>query len=85
MTSLWATPLALNCVRKSIAKKMTIAFFLFALNAKEERGETRDEGGRREMADGRSTAYFTCHNDKDSLPREMRDMIARRRKKEKNK
>lgn len=58
--SLWATPLALNCVRKSIAKKMTIAFFLFALNARGERDERWGRGaGRWQMEGALPTSLVT--------------------------
>lgn len=55
---------------------MTIAFFLFARPVEEGRGSGWAGGGM--------TAYFTCQNDKDSLP-EMRNMIARKSSKKESK
>lgn len=60
----------LNCVcKKALPRKWRLhSFYLLDLWQK------AGENGGREWG---LTAYFTCHNDKDSLP-EMRNMIARK-------
>lgn len=60
----------LNCVcKKALPRKWRLHSF-YLLDLWQKAGES---GG----GEGGLTAYFTCHNDKDSLP-EMRNMIARK-------
>lgn len=67
----------LNCVcKKALPRKWRLHSF-YLLDLWQKAGES---GG----GEGGLTAYFTCHNDKDSLP-EMRNMIARKSSSKKKK